>query len=52
MNEDFEFSWWQKIANKLGIGGVFAIISIISIAISSVVGCGIIYAIIKFVVAH
>lgn len=52
MSEDFEFSWWQKIANKLGIGGVFAILGVTSIVISSLIGCGIIYAVIKFVVAH
>jgi hypothetical protein len=52
MNEDFEFAWWQKIMNKFGLGGFLAIVGIISVAASVLIGGGIFYAAVKFIVAH
>lgn len=52
MNEDFEFSWWEKIANKLGVGGILAIIGISSVLITWLIGIEVFYYAVKYVVAH
>lgn len=52
MNEDFEFTWWQKVANKLGLGGVLAIFGIISCILSCSVIAAVFYFAVKFIVAH